>query len=334
MNIKKLSATTAGVAFVALGTIYTEPLYAANLGPDFQPFYFQDNLGSVPGLPTSYGGLTFLDNNTLLIGGDANVSDAGIYSIQVKRNSNNHITGFTGSASLFANAPGLPSSGGGIDGGLAFGPGNVLFYTSYIDNSIGQIEPGSNGPDKQIDLTPLGVSPSVGSLTFVPEGFAGAGRLKITSYNSGEFYDTTISPDGTGTFNIAPVSSGISIGDGPEGLAYVGAANLGFGVDSLLIADFIDDGVASYAIDANGDPIVSSRRSFLTDLDGAEGVTIDPLTGDFLFSTFSGGSSRVLAVKPIPEPSSTLGILAFGVLGGALFLKRELKRKPINPNSN
>jgi hypothetical protein len=150
---KKLSTATAGAAFVALGTIYAQPLYAVTLGPDFRPFYLKDNLGSVPGLPTSYGGLTFQDNNTLLIGGNANGSDAGIYSIEVKHNSNNHITGFTGSASLLANAPGLGGSGG-IDGGLAFGPGNILFYTSYSDNSISQVELGSNGPDKQTDLTP------------------------------------------------------------------------------------------------------------------------------------------------------------------------------------
>jgi hypothetical protein len=51
----------------------------------------------------------------------------------------------------------------------------------FDDNSIGQIKSGSNRPNKQTDLNSLAIAPSVGALAFVPEGFAGASRLKITS---------------------------------------------------------------------------------------------------------------------------------------------------------
>lgn len=65
--------------------------------------------------------------------------------------------------------------------------------------------------------------------------------------------------------------------------------------------------------DANSDPILTSRRDFLTGLEGAEGATLDPLTGDFLFSTYGGGDRLVLVSgftepppppppPPIPEP--------------------------------
>ena len=40
----------------------------------------------------------------------------------------------------------------------------------------------------------------------------------------------------------------------------------------------------------------ATRRDFITVLEGAEGAAIDPLTGDFLFSTFGGGH-RIIVVR-------------------------------------
>ena len=40
----------------------------------------------------------------------------------------------------------------------------------------------------------------------------------------------------------------------------------------------------------------ASRSDFITGLSGAEGAAIDPVTGDFLFSTYGGGN-RVIAVR-------------------------------------
>jgi hypothetical protein len=54
--------------------------------------------------------------------------------------------------------------------------------------------------------------------------------------------------------------------------------------------------IASYETDGQGDPIPDTRRDFITGLSGAEGGTRDPVTGDFLFSTFGGGN-RVIVVR-------------------------------------
>ncbi|MDQ6632109.1 MAG: DUF11 domain-containing protein, partial [Verrucomicrobiota bacterium] len=51
----------------------------------------------------------------------------------------------------------------------------------------------------------------------------------------------------------------------------------------------------------NGAPIVSSRRLFVTGLSGAEGAVIDPLTSDFLFSTYGGGN-RIVRVQGFGVP--------------------------------
>src|SRR5689334_11132336 len=121
------------------------------IAPAFAGNYSLTDLGAAPGVPAPYGGLTLKagDPNTLLLGGNADAPTGAIYQIGVTRGTGNHITGFSGSATLFSTAP-------NIDGGLAYGPNNVLFYTAYPINRLGQIKPGSTAPDKLIDLTPLG----------------------------------------------------------------------------------------------------------------------------------------------------------------------------------
>lgn len=286
---------TAGIVFSSLALI--DKVQAATLAPNFVNSYSLTDLGTVQELPIAYGGMTFKkdDPNTLLIGGLADLPEAGIYSVKVTRDSNNQITGF-GTASLFAKSPGI--DGGGIDAGLTYDPsGKVLFYTTYPDNSIGQIKPGSNSPDKQIDLTALGIGISTGALGFVPEGFAGAGRLKITSYTTNTFYDTTITPDGAGTYNIVPPTESVSLINGLDAFMYVKGGSPGFAKDSLLMTEYDTNEVSAYEIDDNGNPIADTRQSFITGLGfhsptaliGVMGSTVDPLTGNFLFSTFFEG---------------------------------------------
>ena len=107
----------------------------------------------------------------------------------MSRTISGHITGFTGTPSLFSLAD-------SIDGRLAYqNSGGVLFYTTS-DNKLGQVAPGSTQPDRLIDLTSLRVAPSTGALGFVPTGFGGSGHLKITSTDSGNWYDATVSSDG------------------------------------------------------------------------------------------------------------------------------------------
>ena len=77
-------------------SLVIDPLYAGS--------YSASSLGSVPGLPSNYGGLTFLDSNTILIGGQANTSAGRLYTIDVTRGAGNHITGFSGTATLYGGA--------------------------------------------------------------------------------------------------------------------------------------------------------------------------------------------------------------------------------------
>jgi hypothetical protein len=302
-----LAAATTGQAQII------DPFYAGN--------YTAVDLGSAPGVPPLYGGMTFglNDPSTLIIGGNANDAPGALYSLGVVRDGSNHITGFSGSATNFAECA-------YNDGGVVYGPGNVLFTARWPVNELGQLKPGSTTTDKLIDLTPFGVGgSSISALNFVPAGFGGAGHFKMVSWANGNWYDATIAPDGSGTYDVTSVTENpaAQLPGGPEGFVYVSMTSPQFGNPSILVSSFSDGTVDSYQVDANGDPIPGSRHLFMSDITGAEGAIFDPLTGDFLFSTF-GDVSRIVAVRgfdlpppPVPEPAS-FALLGLGA--GALAL--------------
>lgn len=307
MNYPLRAALAAACIYLVLSTT----THGQVINPEFIDNYTVLDLGSIPGVPTPYGGVTFKwdDPDTLLIGGSANQLGGAIYAIQVERGCDNYITEFVGSAKLYASAP-------RIDGGLTYGPENVLFFTTYSNNTIGQIKPGSTEPDKVIALGPLGVTGSTGSLMFVPESMGGEGRLKIVTYTGSNWWDATIEPDGDGTFDIIDPALIVNIGGGPEGVVYVAAGNPLFSEDSVLITKYGLGRVDAYEVDANGDPIISTLRTMVSGMSGAEGAAFDPVSGDFVFSTFGGGN-RLLLVRGFDAPGDAADINEDGVVNGA-----------------
>ncbi|MBI5386507.1 MAG: Ig-like domain-containing protein [Verrucomicrobia bacterium] len=278
-------------ALASLLAVPGERLAAQTVAPFYAGAYAIRDVGAAPDVPGRYGGLAFKagTTNTLLIGGDGNTHDAKIYQVTVVRGTGGHITGFSGSATVVADAYGPDT--GGIDGGLAVGPGNVLFYTTYDDNSVGQVKPGSTNVSKLIRLNPdnlSGLPGGVGSLVFVPAGMPGAGRLKILDYWGGNWWDTTTIPDGAGTYNLGAFSAPILLNIGCEGAFYVPAGNPRFANHSVLICDYGSSAVVSYQVNNNGDPIPATKQVFISDLFAPEGGAADPVTGDFVFSSFDG----------------------------------------------
>ena len=159
------------------------------------------------------------------------------------------------------------------------------------------------------------------------------------SWSSGNWYDLSLTPDGSGTFtptaatqiDLDPIAPGIqSLPGGPEGFVYIAAGNAGFSVDSMLVSDYSANRISAYELDGNGNPLTSTRRDFLTGLTGAEGAAIDPVTGDFFFSTFGGGN-RVVKVSgfiaPTPQPPAVPLPASMWLLLGGLAGLRTLARK-------
>jgi hypothetical protein len=273
---------------------------------EFSDVYSCTDLGSAPGVPFAYGGITvkFGDTNTLLVGGNANEDIGALYAVPLVRDANKHIVGFAG--------PAIRSIDAAFnDGGVGYGPGHTLFLARWPVNELGQTKLGSTITDKIIDLSAFGVghglpNESPGGVTLVPSGYGGAGHVKLNTWPSGFWYDATISPDGAGTFNIDSVTEAPAsqLPQGPEGFIFVPKLSPHFPNQSILLSEFgaseAEPGgnVVAYEIDANGDPNVASRRLFITGLTGAEGAHVDPVTGDFIFTTFGvEGGDHIVVVQ-------------------------------------
>ena len=326
MKTSEIQRFLATSAMLALGFLALRPgaSSAQVVDPYYAGSYTVSDLGPVQDVPDPYGGLTFKydDPNTLILGGTANQAPGLLYSVGVTRDANHHVNGFTGPGTYFADGP-------YNDGGVVYGPNHVLFAAQWPTNMLDQTKPGNTAVDKVIDLTPWGVTGgSISALNFVPSGFGGAGKMKIVTWPDGNWYEVTLAPDGGGTYDITAVTPipTANLPGGPEGFVYVSMTSPLFGTPSILDSEFSDNVVDSYQVDGNGDPIVGTRRNFLSGLDGAEGATFDPLTGDFLFSTFGESQDRIVEVRgfdrpphPVPEPSS-LALAGLGLIGMALAL--------------
>ena len=69
---------------------------------------------------------------------------------------------------------------------------------------------------------------------------------------------------------------------------------------------------------------------FMTGLTGAEGGVIDPLTGDFIFSTFGGGN-RIVVVSgftaPVTSAAPEPGTIALLALAGLPLAGVAIRRR-------
>ncbi len=285
--------------------------------PPFDSVYTLVDLGNPVGVPSPLGGLTLKANdaNTLLIGGAANSPLGVIHAVPLER-TEGRVTGFAGASTYFADAP-------HNDGGLAYGPGGVLFFTRYSLHQLGQILPGETTMHRTDSLAINGFTGSVGALQFVPAAYQSTGGvMALASYNSALWARADLSPAGDGSYDIASLTVGPNIGGGPEGIIYVTPGSPLFPNPSIIVCDYAGGKVVAYELDANGDPIVSTRRTFISGLSGAEGAYLEPTTGDFFFSTFGAGS-RVVVVRgfsaaPCPGDVDGDGFIGFADLNAVL----------------
>jgi hypothetical protein len=269
------------------------PCAAQTVDPYYAGVYTATTIGGPSGVQASLGGMAFKDDDPsiLLIGGRANSNTAIVYTSTVMRDSAQHITGFRPlSSGLFCSAP-------FIDGGLGFAPDHVLFYSRYATNELCQVRPGSTAADRVIDLSPLGITWSVSSFAFVPVGFPSAGHLKIVSYPSGWWHDAVVTPDGAGTFDLTQVThftAGQFTGN-VEGFVFLPLASPLFPRPSIAVAEYGNNTVATYELDSAGNPVLNTRHTLITGIVSPEGATIDPLTGDALFSSY--GSTLITIIR-------------------------------------
>ena len=272
----------------ALG-IVIDPIFAAH--------YSCVDLGTLVSVPAPWGGFAVKadDTETLLITGSARSPGGRLYAVPIGRDADCHISGFTGASLDIAEAP-------FNEAGIAYGPGGVLFLAQSIVNNIGQLKIGSTVTDKIVDMEALGFAKTMCGVGFVPPGFPGADQLKLINWPSpGSWYDASYAPDGAGTYDITSVTPMASLPGGAAGFVFIAAGNVGFPGNTVLVSEYDAGKVVAYELVGMSDPDPTTRKPFIHGLTGAQGGVVDPVSGDFLFSTFA--PTRIIAIrgfKPLP----------------------------------
>ncbi len=223
-------------AYILMLACLSQAAIAQAVDAFYSASYSISSLGSIAGVPPDYGGMIFKDSNTLWVSGAAISSQGRYYAVPVTRGPDNHIISL-GSGSFLG-------FGNYNDGGIAFGPGGVLFYTEYPGNSIAEVLPPSySGDYKTVGLTALGVASSVGALNFVPAGYNGAGQFKVVSHDTDEFYTVPLTSDGSGGYNLGAATLATTLNTcagpcGSEGFVYVPLGSPLFASQSLLVTEY------------------------------------------------------------------------------------------------
>ena len=274
----------------------------------FDASYSVQDLGAAPGVPGgSYGGLVLKPGTTdrLLLSRGIQLSTGALYEIGLTRDAEGRITGFAGAATRYADAA-------EISGGLDVGPGDVLFLSRSNSNALGQTKPGSASTDKIIPLAPFGVPFGVEGVRFVPPGLPGAGSLKLSGATN-RWYDASVTPDGTGTYDLQAVSEvGGQLLSPREATSfdYVRAGSPQFADPAMLVSQTLS--VVTYDLDADGNPVPATLRSVVEGVSGVTGGYTDPVSGDYLFTA----GDNVYVLHGFAAPTATLTVVKHVVNDG------------------
>jgi hypothetical protein len=279
------------------------------LAAPFSSWYKTYQLGPVPGVPNPLGGCVIrqADPNTLWIAGGSENGTGALYTIQLVRDACQHIIGFNGTATKVADTP-------YIDANILEASADTLIYTQWPMNKVSTIRITSTTPDVTVDLTTLGLSGATGSpggIGFVPPPLSTSGQLRMVTWPEGDWFHLDSAVDaGTWSFPSATVAAaGASpLSNNPGGFAYVPAGSPGFPVQSIIVAEWSTmgssaDRVVVYEVDAQGDPLLGSRKEFFSQFNRPWGAYFEPQTGDYLFLQWGSGSTdQIFLVEGFKKP--------------------------------
>jgi hypothetical protein len=272
------------------------------LAAPFDQLYQVYDLGIVPGVPSPLGGtvISATDPNKLLVAGGSETADGGIYSIGVTRDMCGHIIGFIGTATRIASTP-------YVDANLIYMSNNLMLYTEWPQYTLSQIETTSTMPARRTDLRSFGmpaIDSSPGGLGRVPANLGPAGELRLVTWPAGGWYHAAATQVGT-LMDVTGLTQTATLPNQPGGFAYVPAGSPGFPKQSLIVAEWRatpEDRVAVYEVDAQGDPVVATRREFFKEFPRPWGAYFEPVTGDYMFLSWGQAPDRLYIVQGFVPP--------------------------------
>jgi hypothetical protein len=278
-------------------------------------------LGSAPGIAAQYGneityqGIAITADNLLLAIGNAASAVQTIWSVPVVRSISGHITNF-GNPTAFAQViSGDQSSFGNIMAGGLIATGGGLLYTTQGYSYIGQSK---NGSSSLIDVTSTGAF--TGGLQYVPNGFAGAGNLKMSSI-AGTWYTVNLS-GGLGSYTLGSTTQYNPLKADNSSIAAYSfdymPADATFLSARIVLGDANTQQLDAYGIDQYGNPCPTCTpvvHLVTSDIGLGYGVARDPVSGDILFTTQNNDIWLVSDTAVVPEP----GTVALA-MGGLLML--------------
>jgi hypothetical protein len=233
--------------------------------------------------PASLGGLTFdlPANQLLLVGGAAGSTAAAYAYTPIRDPATSRITGLS-AGTLFLSMP-------NADGGLALHAG-TLFWATYPNHQVGQYNTVTTASSNTV--LPAAFS-TTGGLTIVPAGYPNAGTLLVSSYSYGDIYAIPLTPAANGLFTLGAATLYANMPQpGTEGLEFVSTGPL---AGRLLAANYNAGTIDAVTIDPStglpvGGPSTPVVTTVISSLSGAEGLGIDPVTGDLFISSYNLGT--------------------------------------------
>jgi hypothetical protein len=202
-----------------------------------------------------------------------------------------------------------------VGGGLAPGPGGVLFY-STSQGSLGEY---SSGNSMLVNLTdPSNSAAGVSALGFLPIGTSS--QLVVAFSGTNNWYLVSLVKNASGLYN-ASVGSLLFSGIEASSFVYTPAVpSSGFATAGILVGDAATQTLSFYGLNAQGN--LTGTGSYVIDTSGngaipGYGLARDTSTGDFLFTTNDNNTQtgQVWELQlATPEPAPVTMVLFFGLL--------------------
>ena len=260
----------------------------ARIADEFADFYSIEDLGSIYGYDNIYAVCLFRPNPLyILISAEKNNSNY-LLKVPVNRDPLTKRIRSFGIPEILLETPLL------IWGGLAYGPGGILFATPNKQNYdytryVYQINQDLDWISTDLENTTLPEINGLGSIGFAPPGFYNAGQAVLISINEGRFYKYDLEEiENEDWYSFSNPSFGAPIDKTPAGFSYPNIGSAGFNRQSILVSEYDVTGViAAYEIYTSGGANLNTKRNFVENVYSPIGSTIDPFTGDLLFTHFN-----------------------------------------------